>query len=323
MHFPKFFVVLISLVFLIGCESEPDANGKDSAKGKEITKITKTAEVRPVPADGLPLPWHTTDLYWHGAKSVENVKSIGVTFTVDRNIPDTVNLYIAPLGGQNLNLIMFYGGIQSNVNGWPSPTEQQRIHPGPGAIFSRWGGKPVSIDAARPVEGGLCESAGYEGEFVSVRKPIDWKAGTYTWELRKEESEKIEGQMHTWFACFLEDHDRNEEYRVGALRFEGETFSYSGESTSFVEIYSTSKIPFSAVPEVIVTFQAPVVNGKKMPITSVDVYHPRKEDGVDASASPAIGRAAPVKGGVQVELLNEALTGEAVPPSRYQLLIED
>jgi len=84
------------------------------------------AEVKQVASDGVRLPWHTTDLYWEGASSVPDVKTIGVTFTVDRDVPDSVNLYIAPMGGQYLNKIMFYGGIQSNVNGWPSPPELRR-----------------------------------------------------------------------------------------------------------------------------------------------------------------------------------------------------
>jgi len=282
--------------------------------------IAQDAEVKQVDSKGIRLPWHTTDLYWEGADSVEDVQSIGVTFTVDRDIPDTVNLYIAPMGGQYLNKIMFYGGIQSNVNGWPSPTERRRMHPGPGAIFSRWGGAPVSIDAAQPVEGGLCESAGYEGEFVSVRKPIQWKAGTYTWELRREDTEQIKGVPHTWFACFLKDHDRQKEYRVGALRFEGERFSFNGRSTSFVEIYATSKIPRSGVPEVKVTFQPPRVNGKALTPRSVSVYHPRKGD--QGSPSPIIGRAEITDQGVVVELHNEVLEGEAAPPSRYKLQLQ-
>ena len=136
------------------------------------------AEVKQVESD-VRDPWHTTDLYWRSSKRVADVKTIGVTFTVDRDVPDTVNLYIAPMGGQHLNGVMFYGGIQSNVNGWPSPTEKRRVHPGPGAIFSMWGKDPVDITAARPEleKGGLCESAGYEGHFASVRLPIDWKAG--------------------------------------------------------------------------------------------------------------------------------------------------
>ena len=275
------------------------------------------AEVKQVPSGGVQLPWHTTDLYWEGAKPVDDVKTIGATFTVDRDVPDTVNLYIAPMGGQHLNKIMFYGGIQSNVNGWPSPTEKQRVHPGPGAIFSRWGGAPVSIDAAKPVEGGLCESAGYEGEFVSVRKPIRWKAGTYSWEVRREETVQIKGKPHTWFACFLKDHNRDKEHRVGALRFEGDVFSFNGRSTSFVEIYATSKIPRSGVPEIKVTFQPPVVNGKTLSPSSVWVYHPRKGD--KGSPSPVIGRAEITDKGVQVELHNEILEGESAPPSRYRL----
>ena len=278
------------------------------------------AEVKQVASDGLGLPWHTTDLYWEGAKPVTDVQTIGVTFTVDRDVPDSVNLYIAPMGGQYLNKIMFYGGIQSNVNGWPSPTERRRVHPGPGAIFSRWGGAPVSIDAAAPVEGGLCESAGYEGEFVSVRKPIRWQAGTYTWELRREDTVQVKGEPHTWFACFLKDHDREQEYRVGALRFEGDLFSFNGRSTSFVEIYATSKIRRSGVPEVNVTFQPPRVNGNVLSPDSVSVYHPRKGD--SGSPSPVLGRAVITDEGVQVELHNEVLQGDAAPPSRYKLKLK-
>lgn len=279
--------------------------------------MAQEAEVKQVPPGGVSLPWHTTDLYWEGAQPVTDVQTIGVTFTVDRDVPDTVNLYVAPMGGQYLNKIMFYGGIQSNINGWPSTTERRRVHPGPGAIFSRWGGAPVSIDAAQPVEDGLCESAGYEGEFVSVRKPIRWKAGTYTWELRRENSVKIEGEPHTWFACYLKDHDRKKEYRVGALRFEGDLFSFNGQSTSFVEIYATSKIPRSGVPNVKATFQPPTVNGKALSPRSVTVYHPRKGD--HGSPSPIIGRAKVTDQGVQVELHNKILRGDEAPPSRYTL----
>jgi hypothetical protein len=277
----------------------------------------KQAETKPVDAGGVRLPWHTTDVRWRGSRTIDDVETIGVTFTVDRDVPDTVNLYISPMGGQYLNKIVFYGGIQSNVNGWPSPTEERRVHPGPGAIFSRWGGEPVSIDAARPEEGGLCESAGYEGEFVSVRKPYRWKAGTYTWEIRKESTEEIDGEPHTWFACYLIEHDGEKEIRVGALRFEGETFSFNGHSTSFVEIYATAKIPRSEVPEVSVVFQPPVVNGEPLLPSAVSIYHPRQGD--KGSPSPPLGRAEAVDGGVKVNLYNEVLQGDEVPPNRYNL----
>ncbi|MGB1925559.1 MAG: hypothetical protein ACPHL6_03460 [Rubripirellula sp.] len=284
-----------------------------------LSAAAEQAVIKQVESDGLRLPWHTTDLYWENKNSIADVESIGVTFTLSHDVPDTVNLYIAPMGGQHLNKIMFYGGIQSNVNGWPSPTDRRRVHPGPGVIFSRWGGQPVSIDAAKPVKGGLCESAGYEGEFVSIRKPLQWKSGTYTWELRKEETVSLDDQPHTWFACFLRDHDRNQEYRIGALRFEGSVFAFNGRSTSFVEIYATSKIPRSGVPEVSVTFKPPVINGQQTHPQSVLVYHPRKGD--RGSASPAIGVATLTKEGVRVELHNEVLQGEELPPTRYRLQI--
>ena len=92
---------------------------------------------------------------------------------------------------------------------------------------------------------------------------------------------------------------RDIEHRVGALRFEGDVFSFNGRSTSFVEIYATSRIPRSGVPKVKVAFQPPSVNVKASTPDSVSVYHPRKGD--RGSPSPIIGRAQVTNGGVQVE----------------------
>ena len=138
---------------------------------------------------------------------------------------------------------------------------------------------------------------------------------TYTWELRKEETVQVKGKPHTWYACFLTDHDRKAEHRIGALRFEGETFAFNGNSTSFVEIYATSKIRQSQVS---VVFQSPKVNGETLLPKSVGVFHPRKGE-KRGTPSPVIGRAVAVEGGIQVDLFNEVLTGEAVPPTRYDL----
>ena len=40
--------------------------------------------------------------------------------TIDRDIPESYNLYISPVGIAKINGLQFYGGLQTNVNGWAS-----------------------------------------------------------------------------------------------------------------------------------------------------------------------------------------------------------
>ena len=56
--------------------------------------------------------------------------------TIDRDIPESYNLYISPVGIAKINGLQFYGGLQTNVNGWASKKSRTRVHPGRGAVFS-------------------------------------------------------------------------------------------------------------------------------------------------------------------------------------------
>ncbi len=224
-----------------------------------------------------PQPWHVADVWWTFESPTPHFVSLEVDVTIDRDVPATVNLYISPCGIAQINGLDFYGGLQSNINGWANATNQTRVHPGKGAIFSRWSRDkkaPVGLENVR-VTGPDClvESAGYEGEFASVRRPFAWTKGTYTYQITKTQTETANDKTNTWFLCRLKD-AAGRTHEVGSLRFEGEDFTFWARHAAFVEVYSTEKIPHSEIPEVKVTFSYPRVNGQPPQLKSVRVVHP-------------------------------------------------
>ena len=232
-----------------------------------------TTSAAPLP----PLPWHLADVWWTFEETTPNFESLEVDITIDRDVPDTVNLYVAPCGIARINGLDFYGGLQSNINGWANATNQTRVHPGKGAIFSRWSNDkktPVGLDNVR-VAGTNClvESAGYEGEFASVRRPFAWTKGSYTYQIARNQTEVMDGKTNTWFTCRVQD-ATGQSHEIGSLRFEGSDFTFWARHAAFVEVYSTAKIPRSEIPEVKVTFGYPRLNGQPPKLKAASVVHP-------------------------------------------------
>lgn len=242
-----------------------------------------------------PQPWHLADVWWTFENVTTNFETLEVEVAVDRDVPATCNLYVSPCGIAKINGLDFYGGLQSNINGWANATNQTRVHPGKGAIFSRWSSDkktPVGLENVR-VAGVDClvESAGYEGEFASVRRPFPWTKGTYTYKISKAQTEITGGQTNTWFTCRVKDAS-GEEHEIGSLRFEGEHFTFWARHSAFVEVYSTAKIPRSKIPEVKVTFGYPRINGQFPKLKSASVVHPaagERSGAPDAATAVADG----------------------------------
>ncbi|MCW1926647.1 hypothetical protein OKA05_29105 [Luteolibacter arcticus] len=224
-------------------------------------------------------PWHVANIWWDFTGKTEHFESLAMDVAIDRDVPSTYNLYIAPVGVGFINGLQFYGGLQSNINGWASKESRERIHPGKGAIFSRWSKDqktPIGLEHVHTAGPDcLVESAGYEGEFASVRRPFAWTKGTYTYEIVKGETEKAEGDSpaKTWFHCRVTD-STGKVHPVGSIRFEGDDFTFWEKHSAFVEVYSTAKIPSSNIPKVNVTFGWPRLNGKKAPLKNASAYYP-------------------------------------------------
>lgn len=245
-----------------------------------------------------PRPWHLANLWWDLETPVQNFASLEVDVTIDRDISSDYNLYLAPCGIAEINGLQFYGGIQTNINGWEDRSSQVRVHRGKGGIFSRWSSDkktPIGLDHVKaPFDDCLMESAGYEGEFASVRRPFAWNKGSYTWCVKKGESEN----GSTWFTCSIRDREKNTEHEVGSLKFEGTDFTYWARHSAFVEVYATEKIPRSGIPKINVTFSHPRVNGKIPPLKKVSAFYPSKR----GPASPDCAWVKPADEGCVVEI---------------------
>jgi hypothetical protein len=224
-------------------------------------------------------PWHVANIWWDFQQPTEHFASLEMDVTIDRDIPSTYNLYVSPCGIAKINGQDFYGGLQSNINGWQNATNHERVHPGRGAIFSRWSADkktPVGLENVR-IAGLDCliESAGYEGAFASVRRPFAWTKGTYTYRIAKGATEIADGKTNTWFTCTVKSGDGSV-HEIGSLRFEGEDFTFWARHSAFVEVYSTAKIPHSNIPKVNITFGWPRLNGQRAPLKRASAYYPHK-----------------------------------------------
>jgi hypothetical protein len=218
----------------------------------------------------IPMPWHLVDTWWDIGQDMP-FESLAVDVAISDDVPASVNLYIAPIGLGHLSKNPFYGGIQTQADGYTKKDQKLRKI-GPGFLFSMWGER--SHDAIRPSEGGFCQSSGHEGDFVSVRRPFTWKKGKYTYKLIRMDQEMIEGKPYTWVGSFVHSHEKGEDIFVGALRFKGEKLVLDRKIANFAEIYGPRR-PVSEIPKVTVTIGPPVVNGVFPRNPSADAVYPR------------------------------------------------
>ena len=216
------------------------------------------------------MPWHLADLWWDlGADAP--FESYSLDCTIEGELPADSNLYVAPIGLGHLGGSAFYGGIQTNCDGY-TKAEPRLRKLGPGFLMSMWGER--SLDAIRPSIGGFCQSSGHEGDFVSVRRPYAWKSGTYTYRIVRMDKEIIDGKPRTWVGAFVYSHELDEHVFIGALRFPGENLVLSRKLASFVEVYGR-RIPASEIPRFTVTFSNVRLNGEAADVRSVEAVYPQ------------------------------------------------
>ena len=248
--------------------------GKRSWIGLVMIAGILTPAVGQEPAKDEPqyarMPWHLVDTWWDLGEETP-FESLAVDVTISADVPSTVNLYIAPIGLGHLNKTPFYGGIQTQSDGNTRKDPKLRGI-GPGFLFSMWGER--SLEAIRPADGGLLQSSGHEGDFVSVRRPYVWSKGKYTYRLTKMDRETLDGKPYTWVGAFVQSHEKDENIFVGALRFPGEQLTLNRKVANFVEIYGRRR-PVADIPKVTVTFGPPRVNGKLAVNPKADAVYPK------------------------------------------------
>lgn len=281
----SFLFVLLILLLISPHVSANDAQGTDHDYGRP--------------------PWHLVDLWWDTGED-RPFQSYSIDVTLSDDVPADVNLYVAPIGLGELSGTRFYGGLQTQSDGYTKRKRRLRKI-GRGLIFSMWGER--SFDAIRPSVGGFCQSSGHEGDFISVRRPYEWEKGTYTYRLVRMDRVVHDGEPCTWVGAFLYSHEKDENVFIGALRFPGENLVLGRRVASFVEIYGR-RIPLERIPEVTVTFGNLKVNGQPVKSPAAVAIYP---EGV-----PDYARARGEEGSVVVEVGTEIEDR----PSRRERLLE-
>lgn len=184
-------------------------------------------------------PWHMIDIDCIFTKDLE-FDQVSVDLFIKKNISDEEFLYIAPFCG-SINGIQFYAGIQTQCGGYVNPLHNEEkadySEIGKALIFSRW--KTRDVNGLKKAENGVCESSGYEGDFISVRNSFKWGAGTYTLSIiNTHETVEIDGALHTFIELEAFDHQSEEYISCGKLAFPGEKLILDKRNFVFVELYS-------------------------------------------------------------------------------------
>ncbi len=217
-------------------------------------------------------PWHFVNIWWTSASPTESFNEISVDFRIVGEVPDSVDLYIAPLGLARIGRTPLYGGVQTSTRGWPSKNHREVVVIGRGGIFSRWSSdnQKIPVELASGPPGTHFESADYEDNFISVRRKADWSSGSYTYLVRRARSQPTDAAF-VWFTAYVRDNSTGSETEIGSLRFEGPDYSLGNAMAAFVEVYGET----SPIPRVTIAFSEPRVNGVHRPSTAVRVFYPQ------------------------------------------------
>ena len=275
-----FNVVRLGEAFVEGASGEcliedfpvPDADARFS--WSQSTQHLELVEVRDPPpvrnrsdlVRTIPGPQGMAYAWWHWA---EGQASLEIDVTLHTNVPDWSDdngLYLAPVQGRIADT-GFYFGLQTDVS---RPGVGKT---GKGVIFSRW--ETRDLADARTAPGGFAETAGYEGDFISVRRPYAWSAGTYRLRLARYDRDR----SGDWFGLWITDTARGRTTWIGALRFpcvQDCPATIAPSFGSWVEVYGGTPIRLLDIPAWHVSITAPLGGWEAtLPVYVDTVYHDR------------------------------------------------
>ena len=210
------------------------------------------------------MPWHLADVWWTLEREAE-LKEFSIDVEFETDVGREVRLFIAPIGLVTLDETKAYAGFQNRSRIDEQGAEGMRV------IFSRWGER--RRDHIRPEPGGLWESGGYEGDFISVRKVYPWRPGRYAMSLIRLDGDDADppGAWVRLRVCFTLD-ERCES--AGALKFPGTALRLKRQFASFVEIFGPAIDP-DTIPKGSVVIGNVRVNGEKARLASASAYYPK------------------------------------------------
>lgn len=210
-----------------------DANGNES-NFSEVKSVSANEPINPLKSQDVtsrPIGIHYADYHFNS----ERFTRLKQRFTI-HELPTLQNgneydggLYWNFYQGVINDDIGFYFGLQTLVYGDPDGTLSK------GVIFSRWETRDTSN--YRLAQNGWGQSAGYEGDFIGVRKEFEWGVGTYDIELKRVESDN-EGD---WYGLFIRNISDPSFTYIGSIRFEhGSNEGIRSGAGTWTEIYSAN-----------------------------------------------------------------------------------
>jgi hypothetical protein len=177
-----------------------------------------------------------------------------IDITIYNDVAAAPGLYFQMYQGQ-IGDIGFYFGLQTDL------FQTGAGGRGKGLIFSRW--KTRDLSETRPASDGWAQSAGYEGDFVGVRKRYPWTNHRYRLRLTAVD----EDDQGLWYGLFILDYDNRTEDYAGAIRFPkdaGQRPRIRDGGGTWMEIYSGAKQP-SEVPYWHVSLDRCFADSRKVP----------------------------------------------------------
>ena len=186
-----------------------DNNNLESEKSDEVSGIPMEPVNTAIPVDGEIGGIHYAFWDFSSPTFTKLVHNFSV-FNEPTNKDNSLNkdgLYYQFYQGLINDTIGFYYGIQTSVM---KPNGDNKK----GVIFSRW--KTRDTSNYKIAQGGWGQSAGYEGDFIGVRKNYEWGLGTYSIELRKDSSD-VKGD---WYGLWIRKLPASVNEYIGSIRFE-------------------------------------------------------------------------------------------------------
>jgi len=169
----------------------------------------------------------------------QNFESIKHKFTIHEEPSNEAKMYYSMFYGTINDSINFYYGIQTDVLKLGSSPPWG----GRGLIFSRWQTRDTLNYSL--ADGGWGQSAGYEGDFIGVRRSYEWTVGTYETEIKRDSTDNI----GDWYSLKIRKLPDNNQFYIGSIRFESSSLSEGIKpyGTGFLEIFGN--IPSKEIPD--------------------------------------------------------------------------
>ena len=214
--------------------------------------------------NSFPLPQGLAYVWWFWEDSVHGLQSIEFDLTIHndidtRELPTDSGLYLI-LFMSDVAGTGYYFGIQTDV--YDPRVGRGR---GKGLIFSRWDTRDLSNVRVAP--DGWSQSAGYEGDFVGVRKAYRWGAGDYRVSIALDEDD----DKGRWFGLWITDKTAGETTWCGSLRFD-RFASLEPSGGTAPEIYGFGSVKPVDIPEWHISMQRPVGDESALPTEAYIEY---------------------------------------------------